>query len=109
MPYHFLEVAITPNVRRAQAEMGADQIWLADHHRASDSFTESELAFIAARDSFYIASVSETDWPMSSIAVGRRAFSKPSTTRRWLSPTTGVTANISAPATSPHTTEPVSF
>ncbi len=63
MPYHFLEVAITPNVRLAQAEMGADQIWLGDHHRESDSFTESELAFIAARDSFYIASVSETGWP----------------------------------------------
>lgn len=63
MPYHFLEVAITPNVRLAQAEMGADQIWLGDHHRESDSFTESELAFIAARDSFYMASVSETGWP----------------------------------------------
>lgn len=63
MPYNFLEVAITPNVRLAQAEMGADQIWLGDHHRESDSFTENELAFIAARDSFYIASVSETGWP----------------------------------------------
>jgi predicted pyridoxine 5'-phosphate oxidase superfamily flavin-nucleotide-binding protein len=63
MPYHFLEVAITPNVRLAQAEMGADQIWLGDHHRESDSFTENELAFISARDSFYIASVSETGWP----------------------------------------------
>ncbi len=63
MPYHFLGVAITPNVRLAQAEMGADQIWLGDHHRESDSFTENELAFIAARDSFYMASVSETGWP----------------------------------------------
>lgn len=63
MPYHFLEVAITPNVRLAQAEMGADQIWLGDHHRESDNFTESELAFIASRDSFYMASVSETGWP----------------------------------------------
>ncbi len=63
MPYHFLDVAITPNVRLAQAEMGADQIWLGDHHRESDSFTENELAFIAARDSFYMASVSETGWP----------------------------------------------
>ncbi len=63
MPYHFLDVAITPNVRLAQAEMGADQIWLGDHDRESDSFTENELAFIAARDSFYMASVSETGWP----------------------------------------------
>ncbi len=63
MPYHFLEVAVTPNVRSAQAEMGADQIWLGDHHRESDNFTDSELAFIIARDSFYMASVSETGWP----------------------------------------------
>ncbi|NLS20678.1 pyridoxamine 5-phosphate oxidase [Rhizobium sp. P40RR-XXII] len=63
MPYHFLDVAITPNVRLAQAEMGADQIWLGNYNRESDSFTESELAFIASRDSFYMASVSETGWP----------------------------------------------
>ena len=76
MPYHFLEVAITPNVRQAQAEMGADQIWLGEHHCASDSFTESELAFIAARDSFYIASVSETDWPYVQHRGGPQGFLK---------------------------------
>jgi hypothetical protein len=26
VPYHFLEVAVTPSVRAAQADMGADQI-----------------------------------------------------------------------------------
>lgn len=63
MPYHFLEVAVTPSVRAAQAEMGAEQIWLGNHDRPSDRFTENERAFIATRDSFYMASVSETDWP----------------------------------------------
>ncbi|MBY5619566.1 pyridoxamine 5-phosphate oxidase [Rhizobium leguminosarum] len=76
MPYHFLEVAITPNVRLAQTEMGADQIWLGDHHRESDSFTDSERAFIAARDSFYIASVSETDWPYVQHRGGPQGFLK---------------------------------
>jgi len=76
MPYHFLEVAITPNVRLAQAEMGADQIWLGDHHRESDSFTDSELAFISARDSFYIASVSETGWPYVQHRGGPQGFLK---------------------------------
>lgn len=76
MPYHFLEVAITPAVRLAQAEMGADQIWLGDHHRESDSFTESELDFIAARDSFYMASVSETGWPYVQHRGGPSGFLK---------------------------------
>ncbi|MBB5663898.1 hypothetical protein GGI64_001974 [Rhizobium leguminosarum] len=76
MPYHFLDVAITPYVRLAQAEMGADQIWLGDHHRESDSFTESELAFIEARDSFYIASVSETGWPYMQHRGGPSGFLK---------------------------------
>ncbi|NKL30199.1 pyridoxamine 5-phosphate oxidase [Rhizobium leguminosarum bv. viciae] len=76
MPYHFLEVAITPNVRLAQTEMGAHQIWLGDHHRESDSFTDSERAFIAARDSFYIASVSETDWPYVQHRGGPQGFLK---------------------------------
>jgi len=76
MPYHFLDVAITPNVRLAQSEMGTDQIWLGDHHRESDSFTENELAFIAARDSFYIASVSETGWPYVQHRGGPQGFLK---------------------------------
>nr|WP_210312652.1 pyridoxamine 5'-phosphate oxidase family protein [Rhizobium giardinii] len=56
--------------------MGADQIWLGDHHRESDRFTENELAFIAARDSFYIASVSETGWPYVQHRGGPRGFLK---------------------------------
>lgn len=76
MPYHFLEIAITPNVRLAQAEMGADQIWFGDHHRESDIFTENELAFIAARDSFYIASVSESGWPYVQHRGGPKGFLK---------------------------------
>ncbi len=64
MPYGFMDIALTPGVREAQAEMRADHLW-ADFkgHRESDQFTENEVAFIAQRDSFYIASVSETGWP----------------------------------------------
>ena len=32
-------------------------------HRAFDRFTDAEAAFIQARDSFYVATVSETGWP----------------------------------------------
>ena len=64
MPYGFLDIAATPSVRAAQAAMGADRLWQEfEGHRAFDRFTASETAFIAARDSFYMATRSETGWP----------------------------------------------
>ena len=64
MPYGFLDIAVTPSVRAAQAAMGADGLWKDfEGHRAFDRFTAAETAFIAARDSFYMATVSETGWP----------------------------------------------
>lgn len=64
MPYDYLETAITPSVRQAQARMGADRIWRDfKGDRPSDAFTENEAGFIAERDSFYMATVSETGWP----------------------------------------------
>jgi uncharacterized protein len=64
MSYRFLDVAITPSVRAVQAKMGADRIWQDfKGHREFDRFTENEAAFIANRESFYIATVSETGWP----------------------------------------------
>jgi len=64
MPYGFMDIAITPSVRRAQAAMGADQLWSGfKGHREFDRFGPREQEFIARRDSFYMASVSETGWP----------------------------------------------
>ncbi len=76
MPYHFLEVAVTPSVKAAQAGMGVDQIWLGADNRPSDTFTEDEIAFIASRDSFYMASVSETGWPYVQHRGGKAGFLK---------------------------------
>ncbi|MGV1873068.1 pyridoxamine 5'-phosphate oxidase family protein [Agrobacterium rosae] len=76
MPYHFLEVAVTPSVRAVQADMGVDQIWLGENDRPSDTLTENEIAFIATRDSFYIASVSETGWPYVQHRGGKTGFLK---------------------------------
>ena len=76
MPYHFLEVAVTPSVRAAQADMGVEQIWLGEHDRPSDALTENEIAFIGMRDSFYIASVSETGWPYVQHRGGKTGFLK---------------------------------
>jgi uncharacterized protein len=77
MSYGFLETAITPSVRAVQAQMGADRMW-ADFkgNRESDRFTEDEAAFIAERDSFYLASVSETGWPYIQHRGGPRGFVK---------------------------------
>jgi predicted pyridoxine 5'-phosphate oxidase superfamily flavin-nucleotide-binding protein len=64
MSYGFLDIAVTPSVRAAQQEMGAKEIWQDfKGQRAFDRFTSAEAAFIAARDSFYMATVSETGWP----------------------------------------------
>ena len=64
MSYGFLDIAVTPSVRAVQARMGADHLWQDfKGHRESDRFGENEAAFIAGRDSFYMATVSETGWP----------------------------------------------
>ena len=64
MSYGFLDIAMTPSVKAAQATMGADQVWQDfKGDRAFERFTEDEAAFIAGRDSFYMATVSETGWP----------------------------------------------
>ena len=77
MPYGFLDIALTPSVRAAQIAMGSEQMW---HdfpgHRAFDRFTPDASAFIAARDSFYMASVSETGWPYVQHRGGPRGFLK---------------------------------
>jgi uncharacterized protein len=64
MAYGFLDIARTPSVKAAQAANSAGGLW-ADFkgERAFDRFTDAEAQFIAARDSFYMATVSESGWP----------------------------------------------
>ena len=64
MAYGFLEIAQTPSVKAAQAANGSSGLW-SDFKgkRAFDRFTEAEAQFVAARDSFYMATVSESGWP----------------------------------------------
>ncbi|MBW4024987.1 MAG: pyridoxamine 5-phosphate oxidase [Proteobacteria bacterium] len=64
MSYGFLDIAITPSVKAAQAKMGADHVWQDFRgHRESKRFTDDEAVFITSRDSFYMATVSEKGWP----------------------------------------------
>ena len=77
MSYGFLDIASTPSVRAAQAEMGLQDFWTnLPTDRSFDRFTENERAFIASRDSFYMATVSETDWPYVQHRGGPQGFLK---------------------------------
>jgi predicted pyridoxine 5'-phosphate oxidase superfamily flavin-nucleotide-binding protein len=77
MPYGFLDIAVTPSVRTVQAEMGVDHLWQDfKGHREFDQFSDNEAAFIAERDSFYMATVSETGWPYIQHRGGPRGFLK---------------------------------
>jgi predicted pyridoxine 5'-phosphate oxidase superfamily flavin-nucleotide-binding protein len=75
MPYGFLDIAMTPSVAAAQAANGSADAWTDfPGNRAFDRFTQAEAAFIAERDSFYIASVSESGWPYVQHRGGPQGF-----------------------------------
>lgn len=66
MPHRFAEIAFTPTVKALQERMGSR----ASYSRmegvpgaVNAALTNREAAFLAARDSFYMATVSETGWP----------------------------------------------
>jgi predicted pyridoxine 5'-phosphate oxidase superfamily flavin-nucleotide-binding protein len=64
MAYGFLDILSTPGVKAAQAANGSGDYWSSfGGHRESAHFTGAEAAFIAARDSFYLASIAENGWP----------------------------------------------
>ena len=75
----FAEIAFTPAVRAIQTQQGSAQGYdkfLAIEAERSDHLTEAEAMFIAARDGFYQATVSETGWPYVQFRGGPRGFLK---------------------------------
>src|SRR6188768_2036038 len=62
MALKYLTTALTPSVRAAQAHYygGARKLPTAPER---DDLTAEETDFIAARDSFYLATVTEDGWP----------------------------------------------
>ena len=77
MGYDYLEIAATPGVLAAQEANGSREVWSGfTKPRPSHAFTPHEAAFIAARDSFYIATVSETGWPYMQHRGGPAGFLK---------------------------------
>lgn len=64
MAYAFLDTLMTESVRAAQAANGSGELWgNFTGDRAFDRLADREAEFIAARDSFYLASVSQSGWP----------------------------------------------
>jgi predicted pyridoxine 5'-phosphate oxidase superfamily flavin-nucleotide-binding protein len=64
MARDFLDIAGTPSVKAAQAANGvAMRVTTGEANAERSRFTAVEAQFIAARDTFYLASVSETGWP----------------------------------------------
>ena len=67
MTRRYREIAFTDSVREAQTREGSRDFYARGEGGESadrpDRLTSRETAFIAARDSFYLASVSQTGWP----------------------------------------------
>ena len=66
MRHRFFDLAFTPSVQAEQSRRGSRAGYAAagrDETGGPDALSEREAAFIAERDSFYLASVSETGWP----------------------------------------------
>ena len=65
MGHRFAEIAFTPNVKKAQEINGSRRSYarldIGEVHH--DVLGPREATFIAERDSFYMATVSETGWP----------------------------------------------
>jgi predicted pyridoxine 5'-phosphate oxidase superfamily flavin-nucleotide-binding protein len=73
MALKYLELAMTEAVRRAQSQYYGRAVNIAGAPER-DPLTQDEAEFIAARDSFYLGSISETGWPYIQHRGGPRGF-----------------------------------
>jgi predicted pyridoxine 5'-phosphate oxidase superfamily flavin-nucleotide-binding protein len=65
MTTRYLQTVFTPNVKAAQTANGSRSAYSRHDEipTTEDRLSENERAFIQSRDSFYLASVTETGWP----------------------------------------------
>lgn len=82
MRHRYLEIATTPSVTAAREHNGSANQWAratdgaADEPARNDRLGPAEAQFIAARDGFYLASVSEAGWPYVQFRGGPTGFLK---------------------------------
>ncbi|MBD2750590.1 pyridoxamine 5'-phosphate oxidase family protein [Microvirga sp. BT688] len=76
MSHRYSEIAFTDTVKAVQQRMGSRAAYARRESGpdANDRLGPDEAAFIASRDSFYIASVSETGWPYVQFRGGPPGF-----------------------------------
>src|SRR5262245_16068326 len=73
----FSEIAYTPTVLAMQARQGSAASYakfLTPQAPRNDRLGQAESAFIAARDGFYQATISETGWPYVQFRGGPKGF-----------------------------------
>ena len=78
MAHSYHEIAFTPTVLDLQREAGSRAAYagMAGDQRYADTLSAREIEFITQRDSFYMASVSETGWPYLQHRGGPAGFMK---------------------------------
>lgn len=76
MSRRFAELAFTPLVKKQQEQHGSRRQYarMEEIGEAGDRLTDFEREFIASRDGFYMASVSETGWPYIQHRGGAQGF-----------------------------------
>lgn len=74
----YFDIAFTPKVRALQAQGGSRNAYARQGPRpgGNAALRPEEMAFIAERNGFYIASVSETGWPYVQFRGGPQGFVK---------------------------------
>lgn len=75
----FAEISFTPSVLKIQAQQGSADGYatlLEPDAERGDSLGAAEKAFIAARDGFYQATISQTNWPYVQFRGGAAGFLK---------------------------------
>ena len=83
MTSHYRKVLFSPSVKRAQAAIGSRKAYSRDDAATdqADRLTEREASFVAARDSFYMATNGFDGWPYIQHRGGPRGFVKVLTDR----------------------------
>ncbi len=77
MPRKYTEITFTDSVQQAQADFGSQAASrMAGWDLDDEHLTAEEAQFIAARDSFYMATVNEDDWPYLQFRGGPPGFLK---------------------------------
>ncbi len=76
MADHYAEIAFTDTVKALQEEMDSRDAYAkrAQRDLANDVLGPREAAFLSERDSFYMATVSETGWPYVQHRGGPKGF-----------------------------------